>query len=165
MKTKTLVLSYNSNHIEIRNGGDIVLKPRHTYAWYKYDEATEDVHKLKKFFKLRVIWSRTVDQEFHMTNGIHVNIDGDDDVRSSPSLDLSDINSTEDLREILAEALLRVQRFDVGPIPTSLQTSRIAEGCRYLAVSIADPEAVASLFSDEYLNGILEWVKKEIERK
>lgn len=155
---KTLNLNYNSNDIEIRNDDTLVLKPKWCYSWYP-EEVKKETKRLRKYYKLKVYFHRTVNDKFQKTGGIHVTIVGDDDIRSSPSVHMKFIKTKDDLRSLIAEALFRVMGFDVGEIPKSLKSSKIAEGHKYLTISISDPDAVAELFSEEYLEATLRSLK------
>ena len=147
---KTLNLYYNSNDVDIRDN-TIVLKPKRCYPFYP-DEITEEMGSLRKYYKLDISFHRT------MADEIFVVIECDNDHRVSPPIKSNNIKTKEDVRSIIAEALFRVKAFYVGEIPPSLKKSKIAEGYKYLTVSITDPDAVAKLFCDEYLECVLEWV-------
>ena len=158
-------LNYNSNDIEIRNDATMVLKPKRYHYWYSYDEEKDETKYLRKFYKLELSFRRTINSSFKVTNEIHVRIDGDDDIRESPSIHINEIHNIKDLRKLISEALFRVSRFDVGEIPPSLRRDKRLNGYKYLTVSITDPDACASLFSDEWLAEVLHWVEALKERE
>lgn len=161
----TTNLNYNSNDIEIRNDATMVLKPKWYHCWYSYDEEKDETKYLRKFYKLELSFRRTVNDRFKITNEIHVRIDGDDDIRESPSIHINEIHNIKDLRKLISEALFRVSRFDVGEIPPSLRRDRRLDGYKYLTVSITDPDACADLFSDEWLDVVMKWVEALKERE
>lgn len=158
MDTKDL--AYNANDIEIRNNNVLVLKPKWCYPWYD-DDIKYETLKLKKFYRLKLYFARTVNEKFKHIDEIHVEVDGDYDIRESPSIPINEIHNIKDLRSLISEALFRVSHFDVGGIPSSLLRDKRIEWVAYkhLTVSISYPDAVASLFSDEWLTEVLHWVE------
>lgn len=155
-------LQYNANDVEVRNDDIIVLKPKWCYEWYP-DEIKDETRKLRKFYKLKLSFHRTITETCKITNEFHVVVEGDHDIRSSPSKSADEIHNVEDLRKLISEALFRVSHFDVGEIPPSLRRGQDKkwDGYKYLTVSITDPETCSSLFSREWLEKILQWIKGE----
>ena len=149
MTTKDL--QYNSNDVEIRDDSIMVLKPKWCYRYYP-DEVINETRKLRKFYKLKLSFHRTVDESFKIKeNEFHVEVEGDHDIRESPSIPVNEIHDVKDLRTLISEALFRVSHFDVGEIPPSLKQDKKWDGYKYLTVSITDPEICSSLFSHEWL--------------
>lgn len=161
MLTKNL--PYNSSHVEIRNNATIVLKPKWYHCWYS-DEDIDESRYLRKFFKLELSFRRTINERFKVTDEIHVRLEGEHDIRESHSIHMNEIHNIKDLRRLISDAFFMVSHFDVGEIPPSLRRDKRLDGYKYLTVSITDPDACASLFSDEWLYSIMEWVTTLKER-
>lgn len=151
-------LNYNSNDIEIRDNNTMVLKPKWYHSWYSDDDIDESRY-LRKFFKLKLYFARTVNEKFKHIDEIHVEVDADHDIRESHSIHVNEIHNIKDLRSLISDALFMVSHFDVGEIPASLKRDKRLNGYKYLTVSITDPDACASLFTDEWLAEILHWVE------
>lgn len=151
-------LNYNSNDVEIRNDATIVLKPKWCHCWYS-DEDKDETKYLRKFYKLELSFRRTINDRFKVTNEIHVRIEGEHDIRESHSIPINEIHNIKDLKSLISDAFFMVSHFDVGEIPPSLRRDKRLDGYKYLTVSITDPDACASLFTDEWLAEVLHWVE------